>query len=576
MTTLFSPNPNPNQQSLLMQFRASILNWVFGATAVISVLYLIPWGLGRMSHPLLPWDGLFLLGLSIVCFGFSRLPKIGVPFSAAIFIAGFSQPFFYATQTFGINSPATAVFVLSIILCGLLVGGWFLTLWTGFHCLWVVAQAIFELNGRYTPPNAIQTVPEAIASIAFWCTLLITVGLLIRFIIRQLERALQVANGQAVTLNRTLNALVAQSDIGSFLEEAMLAIGEQIGTEGISVFFYEAEIDELRPFLFYSAGKVVKPNEVQIPAFPAKSLPIWQTLRQQKKPLIIDDIANDSRLQLKARLIAEGVKKILYVPLLKNDAVIGWISFNSTNSAPFWPEDVELAALLAKQITLGMQLNDLTEKATQQAGETAVVEERNRMAREIHDTLAQGFTGIVVQLEAAEDVLTEEPEAAQTHLNRARTLAKESLVEARRSVQNLRPQALEQHDLPTALKQTLNKLTPGTLVQSDVKIIGAQKPLPANTEAELLRIMQEAATNALKHAKPSKIVVSLDYSAEDRFTMRIDDNGRGFDPSQPTAGFGLTSMRERAMKINGRINVNMRIEGGTEVVCVIPMPKSGK
>lgn len=572
MSFFLTPNPNPQQQTLLLQFRGQILNWILGGTAVIAMLYLIPWAFGQMTHPLLPWDGLFLIGLSAVCYGLSRIPKYGVSISAAIFISGFSQPFFFATQTFGINAPSTAVFIVSILLCGLLVGGWFLYLWIGFHCLWVIAEAIFELNGRYTPSNPVQTIPEAIGTIAFWCTLLVASGILIRFIIRRLERALQVANGQATTLNRTLNALSTQADITFFLQEALLATAEQMGAEGISIFFYEEEADEIRPYLFQTKDRVFKPEELPYPIHPfsADDVPVWKTLLASKRPFIIDDIANDSRIKLKSRLIAEGVQKILYVPLEKGSNLIGWISFNSTQATPFWPEDIELGELLAKQITLGIRFNELTEQATQQAGETAVVEERNRMAREIHDTLAQGFTGIVVQLEAAEDALETEPDAAQFHLNRARTLAKDSLVEARRSVQNLRPIALEQNDLPSAIQRTLNKLTPGTLVQSKVNIEGSVRPLPPATENELLRIMQEATTNALKHAKPSKIVVMLDYSNPERLTMRIDDNGRGFDPAQPTAGFGLTSMRERAMKINGRVNVNMRVEGGTEVVCVIP------
>lgn len=578
ISTFFSPNPNPRQQKRLLQFRSRILKWVLGTTAVLSLLYLAAWLGGIVTHDLLPWDGLFLLALSILCFGISRIPTFGIPAASALFIAGFSQPIFFATQTFGLNAPTTAAFVLSILLCGLLIGGWFLNLWIGFHCLWVVGEAFFELNGRYTPQNAIQTLPEAIGSIIFWCGLLILSGLLIRFIVRQMERALQVANGQATALNRILNAISAQSDIGSFLKEALLAIGEEITPEGISVFQYDAEAEMIRPLIFQSKGVALTAAELPNPIdpMPEEAVPVWHTLRETKRSFIIDDIANDQRLMLKSRLIAEGVKSILYVPLKKGEDLIGWISFNSVASTPFWPEDVELAELLARQISLAIRIDDLTAQARQQAGETAVIEERNRMAREIHDTLAQGFTGIVVQLEAAEDVLLDEPQASLKHLDRARTLAKESLVEARRSVQNLRPQMLENSNFIEALEKTLQKLTPSTLVRSEVKVIGNFHPLPTQIEDELLRIVQEAATNALKHAKPSKITVWLDFTNEEQLIMRVEDNGRGFDPAQPSAGFGLTSMRERAMKINGRINVNMRIEGGTEVRCVVPLSRPSK
>lgn len=184
--------------------------------------------------------------------------------------------------------------------------------------------------------------------------------------------------------------------------------------------------------------------------------------------------------------------------------------------------------------------------------------------------LARLFFG-VVQLEAAEDILVESVQEASQHITLARNLAKESLQEARRSVWDLRPQVLESQNFRTAIERSLQNLTPGTMVTSAVNVKGKPESLPAATEPELLRIMQEAATNGLKHAKPSKASVLLDYSDPGQFSMRILDNGRGFDPAQPTAGFGLTSMRERAMKINGRVNVTMRPEGGTEVVCTVPL-----
>lgn len=169
MSIFITTNPNTQQQKLLLNFRRRVLNWILGTTAVLSVLYLIPWQLGWMDHALLPWDGLFLVALSLICFGISRVPKWGLPIAAAIYIAGFSQPFFYAAQAFGINAPATAGFLVSILLCGLLVGGWFLIAWTLGHCLWIIGEAWFEFNGRYAPVDPIQTVPELVGTIVFWC-----------------------------------------------------------------------------------------------------------------------------------------------------------------------------------------------------------------------------------------------------------------------------------------------------------------------------------------------------------------------------------------------------------------------
>lgn len=574
MSFLFSPNPNIQQQALLLQFRQRIFPWILLTTALLAILYLIPWAIGWIDHALLPYDGLFLIGLSAVCYLLSRLPRLGLPTAASLFIAGFSQPFFFATQTFGVNAPTTAVFILSILLCGLLIGGWFLNAWIGFHTLWVILIALLEYNGRYTPPNPISSLPQLVSSAIFWSVLLIVSGMLIRFIIRQLEQSLQVATGQATAISRTFNAITSEHSLKSMVREGLKTTGEQLGVEGITLFLHNQEEEILQPYLHYVNNKIVEPAEVAnpLPPMPANQSPIWHSLRENRQTIIITDLANDPRILFRARIIAEGLKKAMYVPLLMPERTLGWLNINSCNSAPFWPEDIQLAELLAKQITLSIRLNELAQEAATQASQTAVFSERNRMAGEIHDNLAQGFTGIVVQLEAADDMLATEPDAAREHIQRAQALAKHSLDEARRSVWDLRPKALESNDLPQAIERMLSRLTPGTLVTSQQQTVGTYRPFPPATESELLRIAQEAVTNALKHAKASKIKVQLDYRQPDLFKMIIEDNGRGFDPLQPNAGFGLTSMRERAMKINGRLSVNMRLNGGTEVVCLISQP----
>lgn len=117
----------------------------------------------------------------------------------------------------------------------------------------------------------------------------------------------------------------------------------------------------------------------------------------------------------------------------------------------------------------------------------------------------------------------------------------------------------------------LKSLTPGTLVRGETAVAGTPTPLSTNIETELLNIVEEAAVNALRHAKPSKIVVSLDYRQPDRLTLRMVDNGKGFDPQNPIVGYGLTGLREKGMRVNGRLAINLRPEGGTELVCTVPL-----
>ena len=141
--------------------------------------------------------------------------------------------------------------------------------------------------------------------------------------------------------------------------------------------------------------------------------------------------------------------------------VTGFIGIRFTLKRGFRQEEIELTRALAHQATLAMQLTRLSAQSRQ----SAVTAERNRMARDIHDTLAQGFTGVIVQLEAVEEAMSQnQAEKVFSHLNRAGDLARESLREARRSVQALRPQALEEKPLSEALKELIQKMISGTIV----------------------------------------------------------------------------------------------------------------
>jgi signal transduction histidine kinase len=256
------------------------------------------------------------------------------------------------------------------------------------------------------------------------------------------------------------------------------------------------------------------------------------------------------------------------VPLLLGDEVMGWLSIRSTAPRRYQPEEFALAQALSQHVTLAVQLSCVAEQRRQ----AAVLEERNRLAREIHDTLAQGFTGIVVQLEAAEDVLAETPAEAQAHMARARQLARASLAEARRSVRALRPRALTGGDLPTVLPRLVEQVTAQTSIRAQVQVHGTPAPLPPEVENALLRISQEALINTVKHAQARSVQLALTFDAA-AVHLRVTDDGQGFDPQQATIreGFGLVSMRERAERIGGRFTLTSQATHGTTVLVVVPM-----
>jgi len=203
----------------------------------------------------------------------------------------------------------------------------------------------------------------------------------------------------------------------------------------------------------------------------------------------------------------------------------------------------------------------------------AVLTERARIAREIHDTLAQGFAGISVQLEVLNDWMHDAPASLKRHLDLARDLVRTSLDEARRSVWNLRSQALEETSLNEALKRLGEHLTQGSKTDFELKVEGQPRGLPTDVENNLLRIGQEAITNAVRHASASRISLSLSYLA-DQVRLVVRDDGKGFDPSRvgPSAngGFGLPGMRERADAMHAYFAIAPEAEGGTRLELSVP------
>jgi signal transduction histidine kinase len=210
-----------------------------------------------------------------------------------------------------------------------------------------------------------------------------------------------------------------------------------------------------------------------------------------------------------------------------------------------------------------------------QAREAGVLEERQRMAREIHDTLAQGLTGIITQLEAAQR--TGEQAERERRIGIAKQLARDGLTEARRSVQALRPQALEGARLPEALAEEAARWSITSGVSAEVTTTGAPLPLHPEVEVTLLRVAQEALANVAKHAGASHAGVTLSFMG-DVVSLDIRDDGSGFAPGAAhPGGFGLTAMRQRVTRLAGQLEIESEPGGGTAVSASVPaIPLGGR
>ncbi|MCG5220095.1 sensor histidine kinase [Streptosporangium sp. KLBMP 9127] len=225
----------------------------------------------------------------------------------------------------------------------------------------------------------------------------------------------------------------------------------------------------------------------------------------------------------------------------------------------------ELAALAEENGNLQAQL--LT-----RAREAGVLEERQRMAREIHDTIAQGLAGVLTQVEAAESVIDDVP-AVRSRLDTVRTLARESLNEARRSVQGLRPVPLDEAQLGAALHDIATKWSQATGVPAAVSVTGDPRPLHAEVEITLLRVAQEALANVGRHAAAGRAGLTLSYM-EDVVALDVRDDGSGFTPgataSSIAGGFGLIAMRQRVTRLAGAFTIETAPGQGTGISATVP------
>ncbi len=205
---------------------------------------------------------------------------------------------------------------------------------------------------------------------------------------------------------------------------------------------------------------------------------------------------------------------------------------------------------------------------------SAVLAERTRIAREIHDTLAQGFVGISVQLELVAQMLTTSPQSVREQLNQTRKLVRDSLSEARRSIWNLRSNDAGTVDFASRFSTAIRQRTAGGPLETNIQFTGTYRPLPEEIESELLKIALEAVANVLQHAGATRVDIQVQYDVG-RLKMQIEDNGVGLSAdmpaSRPEGHFGLIGMRERTQAIGGSFAVDSRPGAGARITVELPL-----
>jgi signal transduction histidine kinase len=255
-------------------------------------------------------------------------------------------------------------------------------------------------------------------------------------------------------------------------------------------------------------------------------------------------------------------------PLLLGDRTLGWMTVSSTGSpdaASQWWRIVLIEAI-ARQAALALHQSRLVELNRLEERRKAILEERNRLARDIHDNLAQGFAAILMQLQAARrEAGGAWPAGVAANIENALDLARTHLTEARRSVGALRPNVGTGEDMTTALKRLADLGRRTASMPIDVHV----DELPRfgdGVEREILGIAQEALTNAVRHSRARRITIRAATVQSVGLRLSVTDDGRGIAREQPTSGFGMTSMQERAERIGASLTIVTAPRSGTEVV----------
>ena len=381
-----------------------------------------------------------------------------------------------------------------------------------------------------------------------------------------LERSEAYARGQVEALVQSLDALATEPASDQFILRMLSTMGRLLGSQWVAVWLWL--VDDATDSLVLRAAIRQDNSDLDASEHPFVKDPLFwkgdvglQELFFAGVPIPYEDVETDPRIPnaLRAYCRAEGTRKILRLPMLVGGKVKGLLTICHAKRPPYQPAEIELAQALAHQAMLAIQ-----------SRQAATLEERNRMARDIHDTLAQGFTGVIMQLEAVASAISRnDPKKVNKCLQRASDLARRSLSEARRSVRALRPQALQEHNFWDALKDTIKNTTTGTALYTTFAAKGKPPDLPERWQENLLHIGQEALTNTLKHAHAHKFETRLNYKAKE-LLLELRDDGNGFKVKDRHHGVGLAGMRERVEQMGGQLKITSTRGRGTKITVVLP------
>jgi signal transduction histidine kinase len=386
----------------------------------------------------------------------------------------------------------------------------------------------------------------------------------------QVQRADCMASIQREAAQLALDLLVTHPDLRGFFRMFIKRLVDESEAHACGVWLLDETTDQCDLWMANIGGETLTSES-----------PTWASLDLPRegmaghlsscegcRTVLQEYDGDDVRLPEAVRAFnrSAGVQALLVAPLNLAPKTLGWMVL-STRAGSGCERTWQSAVLdaTARQATLALYYSRVVDRSLLEARRQAVLEERNRIARDIHDTLAQGFGAILMQLQAAQRGASELPPAVARSLGTAVDLARTHLVEARRSVAALRPHSPQAEDVPTALHRMVDLAHRTNDVPVEL-VIDDLPPFEAGVEREIVGIAQEALTNAVRHAQARRIKVHAAAVRGVGFRLSVTDDGRGMPRDSGTGGFGMTSMRERAERIGASLTFVTAPRAGTEVV----------
>jgi signal transduction histidine kinase len=373
-----------------------------------------------------------------------------------------------------------------------------------------------------------------------------------------------------------LDLLVREPDTEGFFGALAKTVVEESESHTCAVWLIDQESQAAGLWLAYVKDRLFTPAQGLAPvcpkagAFPCEALAAHLYQFREGWTQTVEYAGDDPRLPEAVRAFSSSHewREIVATPLLLGDRTLGWMTVCNVPVAEqrdnrWWR--VVMIEAVARQAALALHHSQVVEQSRIEERRKAILEERNRLARDIHDHLAQGFAAILMQLQGATRDKASVPPALAASLDTAVELARTHLSEARRSVGALRPHVTSDEDVAAALKRIaeLSQRTAGVPIDLELD------DLPRfgdGVEREILAIAQEALTNAVRHSRAQRIRIRASATPSVGLRLSVADDGRGMPKDTDPGGFGLISMQERADKIGASLTIVTAPRNGTEVV----------